>query len=248
MASFEQFLSESHIEHNSPLLGATLFEDASAPIANAVSDNRWQLAAAAMAIGIVAVSRGKGAQLLKDAFATDTAAAKAGAKALEASASNSRGSAVLMTTTPSGRSAAAMESRMLSASHGSAPVGEATSAAGARSGGTANLEFAAGKVSAPTADAVGGARSTAEVTQGVGSAEQLAQIEARQLVTTAAELSKREVASTQLAIGYPKTFDLGQVQKVSDAIKGGDVTAIGSAVDDIFRPNTYAARHRFYGG
>lgn len=228
MPSFDQFLSESHIEHNSPLLGATLFEDATASMSKAVSNNRWEIAAAAMAIGIVAVSRGKGAQLLKEAFATDSAGAKAGAKALEASASNSRGSAILMeATTPGGRSAAAS----------------------AHSGGTANLEFAAGKVSAPITDApVAGARSTAEVARGAGSVEQLSQVEARQLVTTAADLSKREVASAQLAIGYPKSFDLGQVQKVSDAIKGGDVTAIGTAVDDIFRPNSYAARHRFYGG
>lgn len=258
MASFEQFLSPIE-KHHSPLPGAALFEDASATMSEAVSNNRWELAAAAMALGIVAVSRGKGANLLKEAFATDSAGAKAGVKALESSASNSRGSLILMeASTPGGRvlnGNAAMESKMVSASHAGAPAVEETSAAGVRSGGTAHLEFAAGKVSAPLADSsVAGARSTAEtdlrlLSHAVGDVDRMSPYEIQGMLKGAAAITDRPVIAAQIDAGLPlKGFDLTQVKKVSDAVKGEDPKAVGAALDDIFSPNTYLGRHRLYGG
>lgn len=246
MAHFEQFLSSRNEHSSTPFpFGTSPYEDAHST-SEAVSDNRWAVGAAVMALGILAVSRGRGAKLLKETIAK----AEGNPVAVKASREHLT---FMEASTPGGRSAGlASESKALSTGQRGAPAIEVTSGAGARSGGAADkvaqTDFAAGKVSAPAAEqSVVGARSSVSAESG-SAAVHLDLQAARSVLTDAAKVIDNEVVQAQLAAGVPKRVDLAQIARVSEAVKGGDNRAIGSALDDIFKPRTYEGMHRLFGG
>lgn len=249
MAHFEQFLSSRNEHSSSPdsFLPGTSPHEVAHSTSEAVSDNRWAVGAAVMALGILAVSRGRGAKLLKETIA------KTESNPVVAKATSREHLIFSEASTPGGRSAGlAAESKALSTGQRSAPAIEETSGAGARSGGAADkvaqTDFAAGKVSAPAPEAsVVSARSSVNADGGSAAAHLDLQA-ARSVLADAAKVTDNEVVQAQLAAGVPKKVDLAQIARVSEAVKGGDNRAIGSALDDIFMPRTYEGMHRLFGG